>query len=70
MFLAAASGMSVFIHTCERCDECFAGDSYRVISENDGERLLDMLVCYSCYLEASRLGLDAEAIEINQVALH
>jgi len=62
--------MSVFIYTCERCREHFAGAPYRVISESDGKRLLDMLVCYGCYIEASQLGLDTEAIPISQVALH
>jgi len=63
--------MSTFIYTCERCREACAGNSYRVISEDDGgTRLLDIVVCYGCYLEASRLGLDARAIEIGQIALH
>jgi len=70
MFLALMSRMSIFVFTCERCREYFGGDPYRVISEDDGERLLDMLVCYGCYMEATQLGLDTETIEISQVALH
>jgi hypothetical protein len=70
MLLAPKPIMSIFIHCCERCEEYFAGKSYRVSSENDGEKLLDMIVCYGCYIEASRLGLDTEAVEIGQIALH
>jgi coenzyme F420-reducing hydrogenase beta subunit len=58
------------LYACERCQECLAGKTYRVLSENDGEKLLDMLVCHGCYIEASRLGLDAEAVEGGQIALH
>ena len=70
MLLAQKPVMSLFIHCCERCEEYFAGESYRVSSENDGEKLLDMVVCYGCYIEAWRLGLDTEAVEIGQIALH
>ena len=70
MYFAAPESMSIFVYTCERCRECSAGDSYRVMSDKDGERLLDMIVCYGCYLEASQLGLDTETIGIAQVALH
>ena len=62
--------MSIFIYTCERCRECLAGIPYRVLSEKDGETLLDMIVCYGCYREASQLGLETESIEIGQVATH
>lgn len=58
--------MGFLISTCERCGEQFAGYSYRVVSEDEGETLLDMVVCYGCYLEASQLGLDAGAIKINE----
>ena len=62
--------MSIFVYTCDRCREFSVGDSYRVISDSDGVRLLDMVVCYGCYLEASQLGLEAEPIEMHQVVLH
>jgi len=63
--------MSIFIHSCDRCRDYFAGKSYHVSSEEkDGEKLLDMVVCYGCYIEAARLGLNAEAVDIGQVALH
>jgi hypothetical protein len=71
MFLAELRAMGMFIYTCERCRESFAGSSYRVVStDDDGITLLDMVVCYGCYLEASELGLETAAVEISQVALH
>lgn len=70
MLLAPTHSMSIFIHSCERCGEYFAGKSYRVSSEKDGEKLLDLVVCYGCYIEASQLGLDTEAVESGQLALH
>jgi hypothetical protein len=60
----------LFVYTCERCEEPGTGHSYRVVSEGDGERLLDMMVCYGCYMEAAQLGLDTETIEIPQLTLH
>jgi hypothetical protein len=63
-----SDGMSTVV--CERCGDYFAGNSYRVISERDGEKLLDMVVCYGCCLDASQLGLDTEAVKIGQVAVH
>ena len=60
--------MSIFIFTCQRCRETSAGESYRVVSDSDGERLLDMIVCYGCYLEASRLGLDTRALTATEIA--
>lgn len=62
--------MSVYLYTCERCQEPFFGNTYRVISDSDGVRLLDMIVCYGCFLEASRLGLTSESIETAHAALH
>ena len=48
---------------CDRCAECFAGDSYRVTSAADGAIVLDMVVCYDCWVEASQLGLNTEPLE-------
>ena len=62
--------MSIFIHSCDRCRDYFAGKSYHVSSEEkDGEKLLDMVVCYGCYIEAARLGLNAEAVDIGRSSL-
>ena len=69
MLLAPKRHMSIF-SSCQRCQEFFFGQSYRVSSENDGEKLLDIVVCYGCYIEASRLGLETEAVETSQSALH
>jgi hypothetical protein len=38
------------------------GRAYRVTSEESGVMLLDMTVCYYCYIDAQRLGLHAEEI--------
>ena len=49
------------------CDHCAApcdGLSYRVRSEESGVVLLDMIVCYCCYIEAQQLGLHTEEIRI------
>ena len=70
MFLALVPAMHIMIYACERCRELFAGKSYRVSSENDGETLLDMVVCHGCYIEASRLGLETETVESGQMSLH
>jgi formylmethanofuran dehydrogenase subunit E len=70
MRLAAPRPMSIFVSPCDRCGEYRAGDSYRVVSDSDGVRLLDMIVCYGCYIEASQLGLDTETIEMSELALH
>jgi hypothetical protein len=70
MRLAAHWAMSIFVFPCERCGEYRAGDSYRVVRDSDGVRLLDMIVCYGCYIEASQRGLDTETIEVSELALH
>ncbi len=68
--VAADRLMAIFVYTCERCREPAAGDSYRVSSDSDGERVLDMIVCYGCHLEASQLGLDTEPIGIGESVFH
>jgi len=62
--------MSIFAYKCERCREFCGGDSYRVLSESDGECVLDMIVCYECYLEAADLGLETEKIAVNELMVH
>jgi RNase P subunit RPR2 len=47
---------------CRHCDELVTGDMYRVISEEDGIVLLDMIVCRSCYDEARELGLECRKV--------
>jgi len=53
---------------CHHCGELIVGRAYRVISEESGVTLLDMMVCYFCYVEAKRLGLLTR--EINAEELH
>ncbi|HWO43763.1 MAG TPA: hypothetical protein VNO43_18385 [Candidatus Eisenbacteria bacterium] len=49
---------------CQHCDELTTGTPYRVVSEENGVVLLDMIVCYACYLQAKELGLRTEAIKV------
>jgi len=60
----------MLLYTCDRCREVRVGPSYRVVSENDGVLLLDMIVCYVCYREASQLGLETQRVEQEPIALH
>jgi hypothetical protein len=48
--------------TCRHCDETIAGKAYRVISEEDGVALLNMVVCASCAAVAKSLLLHTEEI--------
>jgi hypothetical protein len=50
---------------CQHCGQLTKGLPYRVTSEEAGEILLDMIVCYSCSEQATNLGLHVE--KINQV---
>jgi hypothetical protein len=55
---------------CEHCGDCYHGTAYRVTSEEDGIVLLDMIVCYSCSIEARRLGLDTRQHDIRHIAFN
>lgn len=50
---------------CQHCGKLIVGKAYRVTSENEGIRLLDMIVCSLCFLEAKRLGLHAAEINVS-----
>ena len=50
--------------TCQHCGELIIGDTYRVTSEDQGIPLLDLVVCSLCTMEAKRLGLHAEEINL------
>jgi hypothetical protein len=54
-------GMNVI---CEHCDEMIVGSSYRVLSEEDGVLLLDMVVCSHCAAEAKNLQLHTEELNV------
>jgi hypothetical protein len=49
--------------TCRRCNHITKQKLYRVITEEAGVVLLNMVVCSSCARLAKRLGLPAEKIE-------
>jgi hypothetical protein len=49
---------------CQHCGELIIGDAYRVTSEDQGIPLLDMVVCSLCFMEAKRLHLHAEEIDV------
>jgi hypothetical protein len=51
-------------HICQHCGELIIGDAYRVTSEDQGIPLLDLVVCSLCTLEAKRLGLHTEEINV------
>jgi hypothetical protein len=51
-------------HTCQHCGEFIVGNAYRVTSEDQGIALLDMVVCSLCFMEAKRLHLHAEEINL------
>ena len=50
--------------SCEHCRELIVGSAYRVTSEDEGIRLLDMIVCSLCFMEAKRLHLHTEEINV------
>lgn len=49
---------------CKHCGEVIVGNAYRVTSEEDGMVLLNMVVCSLCAMEAKRLRLHTEEINI------
>lgn len=49
---------------CQHCGESIVGNTYRVTSEEKGITLLDMVVCSLCFMEAKRLRLHAEEINL------
>jgi len=49
---------------CQHCGELIVGNPYRVTSEEEGITLLDMIVCSLCGMEAKRLHLHTEEINL------
>jgi hypothetical protein len=47
---------------CRHCDALTVGTAYRVVSEEAGVILLDMIVCHACFIQARNLGLQTEEI--------
>jgi hypothetical protein len=62
MFLARKISMD---RICQHCGESFVGNAYRVTSEEQGITLLDMIVCSLCFMEAKRLRLRTEEINLS-----
>jgi hypothetical protein len=50
--------------SCQHCGELIVGSAYRVTSEDEGITLLDMIVCFLCFMAAKRLRLHAEEINV------
>ena len=50
--------------SCRHCGELIVGSAYRVTSEDEGIRLLDMIVCSLCFMAAKRLRLHTEEINV------
>jgi hypothetical protein len=59
IFVAITKCMNI---VCRHCDETIVGQPYRVISEEDGVVLLNMVVCASCAAVAKSLMLHTEEI--------
>jgi superfamily II helicase len=49
---------------CQHCGESIVGNAYRVTSEENGITMLDMIVCSLCFMEAKRLRLHTEEINL------
>jgi RNase P subunit RPR2 len=49
---------------CEHCYDLIVGNAYRVTSEEAGITLLDIIVCSLCSMEAKRLGIHTEEINV------
>ena len=51
---------------CDHCERALTSKAYRVISEDPGGILLDMLVCHPCNQKAQELGLKTEEVDLNE----
>jgi hypothetical protein len=49
---------------CQHCGALIVGNAYRVTSEEKGITLLDLVVCCICSMEAKRLRLHTEEINL------
>jgi hypothetical protein len=49
---------------CQHCGTWIVGDVYRVTSEYEGTTLLNMIVCFPCSMEAKKLGLQTEELNV------
>jgi hypothetical protein len=56
--------MDIWIGIVNIVGKLIVGNAYRVTSEEEGITLLDMVVCSLCFMEAKRLGLHKEKINL------
>jgi ribosome-binding protein aMBF1 (putative translation factor) len=49
---------------CQHCGELIVGNAYRVRSEEAGITLLDMIVCSLCSMEAKKLRLRTQKLNV------
>jgi hypothetical protein len=49
---------------CQHCGELILGNAYRVTSEEAGIALLDMIVCSLCSMEAKKLRLRTQKLNV------
>ena len=49
---------------CQHCGKLNLGNAHRVTSEEEGITLLDLVVCSLCSMEAKRLRLHTEEINL------
>jgi hypothetical protein len=54
---------------CDHCERTLTSKAYRVISEDPGGILLDMLVCHPCNQKAQELGLETREINLDELYL-
>jgi hypothetical protein len=51
---------------CDHCERALTSKAYRVISEDAGGKLLDMIVCPPCDAKARELGLKTLEIDLDE----
>ncbi len=54
---------------CDHCERALTSKACRVISEDPGGILLDMLVCQPCNQKAQELGLETREINLEELYL-
>ena len=54
---------------CDHCERTLTSKAYRVISEDPGGILLNMLVCHPCNQKALELGLETREVDLNELYL-
>jgi hypothetical protein len=54
---------------CDHCERVLTNKAYRVISEDPGGILLNMLVCHPCNQKAQELGLKTREVNLDELYL-